>query len=186
MAHGARLLLGFLQGARPADRTIGGAGGSGLDPARQGLRNEQLLGRTGLRGRFGLAGPQPRPAGATRRRGRLFRHNQGDSPRGHTTTYRNELGGRPFHLRIRPCYGEMMTIPDSAAEETPNASAGEEGNASAYSVSELSQALKRTLEDAYNNKHKHTKKTKNTHHTTNHNKLTLKDDRAAIDAVVWK
>src|SRR3569832_2012680 len=186
MARGARLLLGFLQGARPADRTIGGAGGSGLDPARQGLRNEQLLGRTGLRGRFGLDGPQTRPAGATRRRGRLFRHNQGDSPRGHTTTYRNELGGRPFHLRIRPCYGEMMTIPDSAAEETPNASAGEEGNARAYSVSELSQALKRTLEDAYGFVRVRAEVSKVTRHASGHIYLTLKDERAAIDGVVWK
>jgi len=80
----------------------------------------------------------------------------------------------------------MMTITDSAAEETPNASAGEEGNARAYSVSELSQALKRTLEDAYGFVRVRAEVSKVTRHASGHVYLTLKDDRAAIDAVVWK
>jgi exodeoxyribonuclease VII large subunit len=60
------------------------------------------------------------------------------------------------------------------------------GNARPYSVSELAFALKRTLEDAYGFVRLRGELSKVTHHSNGHVYLTLKDDRAAIDGVVWK
>src|SRR5690348_3158046 len=60
------------------------------------------------------------------------------------------------------------------------------GNARPYSVSELAFALKRTLEDAYGFVRLRAELSKVTHHSNGHVYLTLKDDRAAIDGVVWK
>ena len=62
----------------------------------------------------------------------------------------------------------------------------EDGNARPYSVSELAFALKRTLEDAYGFVRLRGELSKVTHHANGHVYLTLKDDRAAIDGVVWK
>jgi len=59
-------------------------------------------------------------------------------------------------------------------------------NAPAYSVSELAFALKRTLEDAYGFVRLRAELSKVTHHSNGHVYLTLKDERAAIDGVVWK
>jgi exodeoxyribonuclease VII large subunit len=61
-----------------------------------------------------------------------------------------------------------------------------DGNARPYSVSELAFALKRTLEDAYGFVRLRAELSKVTHHSNGHIYLTLKDDRAAIDGVVWK
>jgi exodeoxyribonuclease VII large subunit len=61
-----------------------------------------------------------------------------------------------------------------------------ESNARPYSVSELAFALKRTLEDAYGFVRLRGEISKVTHHSNGHVYLTLKDDRAAIDGVVWK
>ena len=71
--------------------------------------------------------------------------------------------------------------PESA--ETPPA---EDGNARPYSVSELAFALKRTLEDAYGFVRLRAELSKVTFHSNGHVYLTLKDERAAIDGVVWK
>ncbi|HEY9233535.1 MULTISPECIES: exodeoxyribonuclease VII large subunit [Phenylobacterium] len=60
------------------------------------------------------------------------------------------------------------------------------GNAKAYSVSELAFALKRTLEDAYGFVRLRGELSKVTHHSNGHVYLTIKDERAAIDGVVWK
>jgi exodeoxyribonuclease VII large subunit len=65
-------------------------------------------------------------------------------------------------------------------------SVAEDGNARAYSVSELAFALKRTLEDAYGFVRLRGELSKVTRHASGHCYLTLKDDRAAIDGVVWK
>jgi exodeoxyribonuclease VII large subunit len=65
-------------------------------------------------------------------------------------------------------------------------SAEADGNARPYSVSELSFALKRTLEDAYGFVRLRGEISKVTHHSNGHVYLTLKDERAAIDGVVWK
>ncbi|MDP1632469.1 MAG: exodeoxyribonuclease VII large subunit [Caulobacter sp.] len=59
-------------------------------------------------------------------------------------------------------------------------------NAQAYSVSELAFALKRTLEDAYGFVRLRGELSKVTHHASGHVYLTLKDEKAAIDGVVWK
>ncbi|HEX3700776.1 MAG TPA: exodeoxyribonuclease VII large subunit [Phenylobacterium sp.] len=61
-----------------------------------------------------------------------------------------------------------------------------DGNAQPYSVSELAFALKRTLEDAYGFVRLRGELSKVTHHSNGHVYLTLKDERAAIDGVVWK
>jgi exodeoxyribonuclease VII large subunit len=64
--------------------------------------------------------------------------------------------------------------------------AAESDNARPYSVSELAFALKRTLEDAYGFVRLRGEISKVTHHSNGHVYLTLKDERAAIDGVVWK
>lgn len=61
-----------------------------------------------------------------------------------------------------------------------------DSNAKAYSVSELAFALKRTLEDAYGFVRLRGELSKVTHHSNGHVYLTIKDERAAIDGVVWK
>ncbi|THD59268.1 exodeoxyribonuclease VII large subunit [Phenylobacterium sp.] len=72
---------------------------------------------------------------------------------------------------------------DTSAED---AAPTEDGNAKPYSVSELAFALKRTLEDAYGFVRLRGEISKVTHHSNGHVYLTLKDERAAIDGVVWK
>ncbi|KQZ32232.1 exodeoxyribonuclease VII large subunit [Caulobacter sp. Root1472] len=61
-----------------------------------------------------------------------------------------------------------------------------DSNAQAYSVSELAFALKRTLEDRYSFVRLRGELSKVTHHSNGHVYLTIKDDKAAIDGVVWK
>jgi exodeoxyribonuclease VII large subunit len=60
------------------------------------------------------------------------------------------------------------------------------GNAEPYSVSELAFALKRTLETTYGFVRLRGELSKVTHHASGHVYLTIKDDKAAIDGVVWK
>lgn len=64
--------------------------------------------------------------------------------------------------------------------------AATESNTKPYSVSELAFALKRTLEDAYGFVRLRGELSKVTHHANGHVYLTLKDERAAIDGVIWK
>ncbi|HET9161647.1 MAG TPA: exodeoxyribonuclease VII large subunit, partial [Caulobacteraceae bacterium] len=59
-------------------------------------------------------------------------------------------------------------------------------NATAYSVSELAFALKRTLEDAYGFVRLRGELSKVTFHSNGHVYLSIKDDKACIDGVVWK
>jgi exodeoxyribonuclease VII large subunit len=61
-----------------------------------------------------------------------------------------------------------------------------EGNAKAYTVSELAFALKRTLEDSYGYVRLRGELSKVTRHASGHCYLSLKDDKACIDGVVWK
>ena len=68
----------------------------------------------------------------------------------------------------------------------PEAAREPDGNARAYSVSELAFALKRTLEDTYGFVRLRGELSKVTRHASGHCYLTLKDERAAIDGVVWK
>ena len=62
----------------------------------------------------------------------------------------------------------------------------ESTNAAAYSVSELAGALKRTLETTYDHVRLRGEISKVTRHSSGHVYLTLKDDKAAIDGVIWK
>jgi exodeoxyribonuclease VII large subunit len=73
---------------------------------------------------------------------------------------------------------------DVAPESAAAADTG--ANARPYSVSELAFALKRTLEDAYGFVRLRGEISKVTFHANGHVYLTLKDERAAIDGVVWK
>ncbi len=61
-----------------------------------------------------------------------------------------------------------------------------ESNAQAYSVSELAFALKRTLESAYGFVRLRGELSKVTNHANGHVYLSIKDDKACIDGVVWK
>jgi len=70
--------------------------------------------------------------------------------------------------------------------DTPTDTAPASTNAPAYSVSELAFALKRTLEDAYGFVRLRGELSKVTHHSNGHVYLTVKDDKASIDGVVWK
>jgi exodeoxyribonuclease VII large subunit len=69
--------------------------------------------------------------------------------------------------------------------ESVSASA-EATNAKAYSVSELAFAMKRTLEESYSFVRLRGEVSKVTRHASGHVYLTLKDDKASIDGVVWK
>jgi len=64
--------------------------------------------------------------------------------------------------------------------------AAPDSNAPAYSVSELAFALKRTLETSYSHVRLRGELSKVTHHGNGHVYLTIKDDKSAIDGVVWK
>jgi exodeoxyribonuclease VII large subunit len=69
---------------------------------------------------------------------------------------------------------------------TDSADTAAPSNAQAYSVSELAFALKRTLEDRFGHVRLRGEISKVNHHASGHVYLTLKDDKAAIDGVVWK
>ena len=80
----------------------------------------------------------------------------------------------------------MTDLDSASAEGAPDSAGGAAGNAAAYSVSELAFALKRTIEDAYGYVRLRGEVSKVTRHASGHVYLTLKDDRSAIDGVVWK
>ena len=66
------------------------------------------------------------------------------------------------------------------------APADEASNATAYSVSELAFALKRTIEDAYGFVRLRGELSKVTFHGNGHVYLDLKDEKASISGVIWK
>ncbi|CAL4868322.1 Exodeoxyribonuclease 7 large subunit [Asticcacaulis sp. MM231] len=68
----------------------------------------------------------------------------------------------------------------------PPKSTNPQSNAAAYSVSELAGALKRTLETTYDHVRLRGEVSKVTRHASGHVYLTIKDDKAAIDGVIWK
>jgi len=81
-----------------------------------------------------------------------------------------------------------MTTLDSEPAPDPEAVSPDTavGNTPPYSVSELAFALKRTLENAYGFVRLRGEISKVTRHASGHIYLTLKDDKASIDCVVWK
>ena len=68
----------------------------------------------------------------------------------------------------------------------PETAPADSDNARAYSVSELAFALKRTLEDRYGFVRLRGELSKVTFHSNGHVYLSLKDEKAVIDGVVWK
>ncbi|HUO21635.1 MAG TPA: exodeoxyribonuclease VII large subunit [Caulobacteraceae bacterium] len=74
----------------------------------------------------------------------------------------------------------------SDLDDAPLASTPAGGNAEPYSVSELAFALKRTVEAAYGFVRLRGELSKVTRHASGHAYLTLKDDKASIDGVIWK
>ena len=71
---------------------------------------------------------------------------------------------------------DLLSPPDSTSA----------ANDAAYSVSELAGALKRTLEQAFDHVRLRGEISKVTRHASGHVYLTLKDDKANIDGVIWK
>lgn len=70
----------------------------------------------------------------------------------------------------------------SLAEPPPSV----DGNAPPYTVSELAGALKRTLETNYGYVRLRGELSKVTRHASGHTYLSIKDERACIDGVIWK
>ena len=80
-----------------------------------------------------------------------------------------------------------MSSDDYAFEGAPAAEQpAARDNNPALSISELSFALKRTLEDRFGHVRIRGEISKVTRHSSGHVYLTLKDDKAAIDGVIWK
>jgi exodeoxyribonuclease VII large subunit len=90
----------------------------------------------------------------------------------------------PARLALSLYVDAMTDVETSAAPSAQGNDPG--GNAKPYSVSELSFALKRTIEDAYGFVRVRAELSKVTRHASGHIYLTLKDERSAIDGVVWK
>jgi exodeoxyribonuclease VII large subunit len=78
----------------------------------------------------------------------------------------------------------MRSGPSSDARLLADAIPGD--NAPALSVSELSGALKRSVEDAFGHVRVRGEVSGFKRHASGHCYLTLKDDRACIDGVIWK
>lgn len=75
---------------------------------------------------------------------------------------------------------------DESGTEPDGAARADGANDAPWSVSELSFALKRTLEDRFGFVRLRAEVSKVNRHSSGHVYLTLKDERAAIDAVIWK
>ncbi len=75
---------------------------------------------------------------------------------------------------------------DYVFEGPAEAAAPARDNNPPQTVSELSFALKRTLEDRFGHVRLRGEVSKVNHHASGHVYLTLKDDKAAIDGVIWK
>lgn len=75
---------------------------------------------------------------------------------------------------------------DSYVFEGPAEAAAPRDNNPPLSISELSFALKRTLEDRFGHVRLRGEISKVNRHASGHVYLTLKDDKSAIDGVVWK
>ena len=75
---------------------------------------------------------------------------------------------------------------DSYVFEGPAEPLAARDNNPPLSISELSFALKRTLEERFGHVRLRGEISKVNRHASGHVYLTLKDDKAAIDGVVWK
>jgi len=96
-----------------------------------------------------------------------------------------------FPLPIPPAFGPRYPAPmsddsyvfEGPADEPP---APARDNNPPRTVSELSFALKRALEEQFGHVRLRGEISKVNHHASGHVYLTLKDDKAAIDGVIWK
>ncbi len=86
---------------------------------------------------------------------------------------------------MRRDYDHMMTD-DSYVFEGPADTPAPRDNNPPLSISELSFALKRTLEERFGHVRLRGEVSKVNRHASGHVYLTLKDDKACIDGVVWK
>ena len=75
---------------------------------------------------------------------------------------------------------------DSYVFEGPAEAAAPRDNNPPLSISELSFALKRTLEERFGHVRLRGEVSKVNRHASGHVYLTLKDDKSAIDGVIWK
>src|SRR3989344_1390216 len=75
---------------------------------------------------------------------------------------------------------------DSYVFEGPSEAAAPRDNNPPLSISELSFALKRTLEERFGHVRLRGEVSKVNRHASGHIYLTLKDDKSAIDGVIWK
>ncbi|MBU4239068.1 MAG: exodeoxyribonuclease VII large subunit, partial [Alphaproteobacteria bacterium] len=75
---------------------------------------------------------------------------------------------------------------DSYVFEGPAEAAAPRDNNPPLSISELSFALKRTLEERFGHVRLRGEVSKVNRHASGHIYLTLKDDKSAIDGVIWK
>jgi len=85
-----------------------------------------------------------------------------------------------------PLSPTLSPMSDDYVFESPVASPPVRDNNPPLSVSELSFALKRTLEDRFGHVRIRGEISKVNRHASGHVYLTLKDDKACIDGVVWK
>ena len=86
----------------------------------------------------------------------------------------------------KPASARLASNPYVGSVTLAEPPADTEGNARPYTVSELSFALKRTLEDAYGFVRLRGELSKVTFHANGHVYLSLKDERSSIDGVIWK
>jgi exodeoxyribonuclease VII large subunit len=86
---------------------------------------------------------------------------------------------------MRAVYGRIMTD-DSYVFEGPAEAPTPRDNNPPLSISELSFALKRTLEDRFGHVRLRGEVSKVNRHASGHVYLTLKDDKSSLDGVIWK
>lgn len=86
---------------------------------------------------------------------------------------------------LGPVYVRIMTD-DSYVFEGPAETPAPRDNNPPLSISELSFALKRTLEERFGHVRLRGEVSKVNRHASGHVYLTLKDDKASIDGVIWK
>ena len=84
------------------------------------------------------------------------------------------------------CSAYVGPVSLADAPDLETAAPASDGNAKAYSVSELAFALKRTLETTYGFVRLRGELSKVTFHSNGHVYLSIKDEKACIDGVVWK
>ena len=81
---------------------------------------------------------------------------------------------------------DLFTIPPTAAASVATGNTQAPSNVPVQSVSDIAQGVKRTVEAAFGRVRIRGEVSRPNYHRSGHLYLTLKDDRAVIDAVSWK